>query len=293
MWTSSRTTSGRSARIVRTASSTEPASARTSTRPSSSARTPLRKIAWSSTITTRRQARSSALASQGELDLGARAGLERIVALPPWRSMRPMIDSRTPRRSAGIAVGVEARRRGRARRPGRASAPSRRRRRSAPASPANFAALVSASRVAATSGAAALVERAVADGDDVDRHAVRVLDLGRDRARARRRGCRPRPGAIAVEQPGAQLALLAAREGRHLARDRRRASASGSASAAPSRAGGRRPRRAPGSGSARPRSAARLRPRRHRKGARMRPSAAAATTTASTTSRAWPRAPLA
>src|SRR5512138_385335 len=29
----------------------------------------------------------------------------RIVACPPWRSIRPMIDSRTPRRSGGIAAG--------------------------------------------------------------------------------------------------------------------------------------------------------------------------------------------
>src|SRR5439155_4887792 len=32
-------------------------------------------------------------------------GAERTVARPPWRSMRPTIDSRTPRRSAGTAAG--------------------------------------------------------------------------------------------------------------------------------------------------------------------------------------------
>ena len=35
-------------------------------------------------------------------------GVERIVAVPPWRSIRPMIDSRTPAAVGGDRVRVEA-----------------------------------------------------------------------------------------------------------------------------------------------------------------------------------------
>jgi hypothetical protein len=53
MCTSSRTTSGSSAPIRFTASATVLASPITSTRPASSARTPARNMAWSSTTKTR------------------------------------------------------------------------------------------------------------------------------------------------------------------------------------------------------------------------------------------------
>ena len=58
-----------------------------------------------------------------------------------------------------------------------------------------------------------------------------------------------RRGLVGVE-PRAQLALLAARELRDLARDRRRGAGSARASAGPSRAGAPRPRRAPARGCA-------------------------------------------
>ena len=137
-------------------------------------------------------------------------------ARPPWRSIRPTIDSRTPRRSAGTAVGVEAR-------PavahehldplGRDLGVERHRRRRA----ANLAAFTSASRAAATSASRARVERRVADRDDLDRHAVRLLDLGRGRLE-RELATVALAGRAAAVQPRAQLALLAARERGHLAR---------------------------------------------------------------------------
>ena len=77
---------------------------RTSTRPSSSARTPARKRSWSSTITT--------LGVRGHRGVPSPArprcrgpGASRIAARPPCRSMRPTMESRTPRRSAGTASG--------------------------------------------------------------------------------------------------------------------------------------------------------------------------------------------
>ena len=108
IWTSSRTTSGsRGARCTRSRRRRSRASPTTSTRPSSSARTPARKSAWSSTRTTRGSAHR---ALQHELDLGARP--RRGVHLGAARRGAPCaraIDSRRPRRSAGTAGGVEAR----------------------------------------------------------------------------------------------------------------------------------------------------------------------------------------
>ena len=97
--------------------------------------------------------------------------------------------------------------------------------------------------------ARALVERAVADGDDVDARAVLLLDLG---GGLLERGAQVARLALrAVEQPAAQLALLAAGELRDRRAGRRRASARARASAGRCRAGARRPRRAPASGCAR------------------------------------------
>ncbi len=64
---------------------------------------------------------------------------------------------------------------------------------------------------------ARIVEHMVADGDDVDRHRVRVLDLG-GRGLDRRGEAVGRARRRAVEQPRPQLALLAPGERRHLAR---------------------------------------------------------------------------
>ncbi len=88
--------------MQRTASSTVAASPSTSTSPSSSARTPARNSWWSSTMTT---LGASLMPCHPQLDLGALAGRRVDAARPPWRSMRPTIDSRTPRRSAGTAPG--------------------------------------------------------------------------------------------------------------------------------------------------------------------------------------------
>ena len=130
--------------------------------------------------------------------------------------MRPTIDSRTPRRSAGTASGSKPGPRSRTNTSTRSLADlgvdgDRRR------GPANLAALTIASRAAATSASARVVERAVADRHDVDRDAVRLLDLGRgelERGRERR-ALAERPAAV---EPRAQLALLAAREPGDLAR---------------------------------------------------------------------------
>ena len=126
--------------------------------------------------------------------------------------MRPTIDSRTPRRSAGHRVGIEARAAvahehldALRRRP--------RRRRETGSGPANLAALTSASRAAATSASAPRVERAVADRHDVDRDAVVLLDLGGGELERRRERAALAQRAAAVE-PRAQLALLAAGERR-------------------------------------------------------------------------------
>ena len=137
-----------------------------------------------------------------------------IVARPPWRSMRAIIESRTPRRSAGAASGSK---------PGPAVAHE-------DLGAAVLDLGVERDRLRAgelgrvherlagggDQRARALVERAVADGHDLDRHVVVGLDLGRgglQRARERRRAGGPR-----VVQPGAQLALLAAGERGDLAR---------------------------------------------------------------------------
>ena len=140
-------------------------------------------------------------------------GAEWIAARPPWRAMRPTIDSRTPRRSSGTRGRVEARaavahedlqrvvgRLG-VDVDGRAAAELRR-----------------VDHRLARGGherLAAPVERAVADDHDLDRHAVRALDLAGHRLE---RGGEPVVVALAAGQPRAQLALLRARQGGHRAR---------------------------------------------------------------------------
>ena len=124
------------------------------------------------------------------------------VARPPWRSMRPTIESRTPRRSAGTASAVEARAAiahedldalaldlGEERDRLRARELRRVHQRLA--------------RGGDQRGRA-VVERPVAHGDDLDRHVVVALDLGRgglQRARERRRA---RPGACRSATPAAR-----------------------------------------------------------------------------------------
>ena len=183
MWTSSSTTSGFSRRIAATASSTVPASARTSTRPSSSARTPARKSSWSSTITTLGSCalirpRSPALrgALDRQLDLGPAAG-SRSDLRAPARPLHPADDRLAHAAAVGGHGGeVESR-------PAVADEdldPRRprppRRRGSGPAPAACLAAFSSASRAAPSTASAARRARS------------------RRRRRPRRRpGARPRP----------------------------------------------------------------------------------------------------
>src|SRR4051812_25198096 len=79
-------------------------------------------------------------------------GREWTVAVPPWRSMRPTIESRTPRRSAGTSSGANPGPRSRTNTSKRPSSTSAYR--AIGSGPANFDALTSASRAAATSAAA-------------------------------------------------------------------------------------------------------------------------------------------
>ena len=251
MWTSSRTTSGASDAISATASATVAASPTTSTSPSSSDRTPARNSAWSSTSRTRGViGRRPLRSSTSSTSVPPPPGAAWIAARPPWRSIRPTIDSRTPRRSAGTRGRIEAR----------------------PAvAHEDLEALVGRLRVdrhgARVAGElrgvehrlargrderlAVAIERRVADGDDVDRDAVRLLDLlggglqrGRQRALAVGAASARRSARCAARAPGGGRAPRP-RAGR------RRASARARASAGRSRAGARRPRRAPASGSAR------------------------------------------
>ena len=179
-----------------------------------------------------------------------RRGAAWIAARPPWRSMRPTIDSRTPRRSAGHRGGIEA----------RAAvadedlqrAPRRPRRR--PPTGRAAGELRGVEHRLAGGGderLAVAVERRVADRDDVDR-ARRApprsprgrLQRGGQPALAVRRRGRARRATRAARAPGGARA-------RRPRAGRRRASARARASAGPSRAGARRPRRAPASGCAR------------------------------------------
>ena len=81
-----------------------------------------------------------------------------------------------------------------------------------------MAALTSASRAAATSASPRSSSGAVADRDDLDRHAVVVLDLGRGGLERARRALRVGRARRAAVEPRAQLALLAAGERGDLAR---------------------------------------------------------------------------
>ena len=201
--------------MQRTASSTVAASPSTSTSPSSSARTPARKSWWSSTMTTLgacpviAPARAAARPRCPPRPRCARRRRRR------GARMRPTIDSRTPRRSVGHGVGVEAR---------------------AAVAHEHLDALLADLGVdghrlrsgelggvderLARGGderLGARVERAVADRHDVDGDAVVLLDLGRGELERRRERAALAQRAPAV-QPRAQLALLAAREAGHLAR---------------------------------------------------------------------------
>jgi hypothetical protein len=141
--------------------------------------------------------------------------VEWIAAVPPWRSMRPTIDSRTPRRSAGTAPGSKP---GPRSRTNTSSSSSRTSANTDTAAPSpNFAALTIASRAAADDRLGVVVELRVADRHDVDRHAVRVLRLG---GRQLERGLEGRALAerAAAVEPRAQLALLAAGERGDVAR---------------------------------------------------------------------------
>ena len=204
--TSSSTTSGRVAVMTVTAWSTSAASPTTSTPVTSvrpiSACTPVRNIRWSSTSTTRTRrplaplARAGLRSRTGACRLGRLvthdvvsalsissstsvppSGTARSRAVPPLRCIRPMIDSRTPIRSAG----TESR-----------SKPG-------PRSRTDTKTVLALDLGEDLHGAALatvlggvhhcfprglhlcgqlLVERAVADHDDLDGHAVLVLDLG-------------------------------------------------------------------------------------------------------------------
>src|SRR5215204_5636796 len=231
-WTSSRTTSGRVRRMPSTAASTSPASPTISNSPPSSARSPERKKWWSSTRKTliigappwkscpthrgtpsgfpgplRPNPSGSRLAPrQAQLDLGALAGGGEDgdgAAVAPDPAADGVGDAATVGRHL---VGVEAlalvahepaeffrlhldvhRDQRRPRVPGRVER-----------------------RLLAgvDQGPAGLVERGVADHDDVDGHVVALLDPGRDRLDGR-----PQPALgrhRGPVQPGPQLPLLPA-----------------------------------------------------------------------------------
>ena len=84
----------------------------------SSARTPARNIAWSSTITTRTRRVVSAhwlLSCRGSFSRTSvpSPGVDRISAVPPWRAIRSRMLLRTPCRSAGTVSGSKPRPRSR------------------------------------------------------------------------------------------------------------------------------------------------------------------------------------
>src|SRR3954469_20000163 len=213
-WTSSSTTSGARATISRTAPSTSPASPTICTRPSSSARTPARNSAWSSTSTTVGRAPPRASASvpviQHQLHLPARFGraVPGGAAAAAGHPAHDRLADAAP--VLGHGVGIEA----------------------APAvADEDLGAPVGdldeqrdglgAAAVAHGVGqrlaggrderAVAVVEVAVADGDDLDRDAVGLLDLGGGGARGVGQPL-VGTGLGRARQPRAQLALLAARE---------------------------------------------------------------------------------
>ena len=196
--------------------------------------------------------------------------------------MRAIIESLTPRRSAGTASGLEAR----------------------PAvAHEHLGAPVldlGVERDRLRAGELRRVhERLAGGGDQRARRARRAARRRRSRPRSARGGrTRPRPRRPPARPPASPCPRAACRSATPAARapggararrpraGRRRASARARASAAPSRAGARRPRRAPGSGSARrARRSARARAG-STTGARMIVTAISATATGSITSRA-------
>src|SRR4051794_10670216 len=224
MCTSSSTTSGAVASISLTASSTPEASPTTSTSGSSCARTPARKSSWSSTMRTRvmaagdprgsfprgdASARSCARRWKHQLDLGALPGPRRDARMPAVARHPPddrFADAATIGR---YGIRIEAR---------------------TAIAHEDLEPVVARLRVDVHDRAAtelrrvdhrlarrghkrpgALVERSVADRDDLHTRAVVALDLARgrlercaDRGRAAGRGT--------TTQPRAQLALLPARK---------------------------------------------------------------------------------
>src|SRR4051794_4857795 len=225
MWTSSKTTSGCASPMSRTASSTPEASPTTSTSGSSCARTPARKSSWSSTMRTRvmaagdprgsfpraatRRLDSCAGRWKHQLDLGALPGPRRDARVPAVARHPPddrFADAATIGR---YGIRIEAR---------------------TAIAHEDLEPVVARLRVDVHDRAAAelrrvdhrltrrghkrpgaLVERSVADRDDLHTRAVVALDLARgrlercaDRGRAAGRGT--------TTQPRAQLALLPARK---------------------------------------------------------------------------------
>ena len=194
--------------MTRTASSTSPASPTTSTRSPSSERTPARNERVVVDQDDRGRPHRSLLAPAAQVHLGALA--RRASRSPPCRRARAM---RADDGVGDAAAGPAAPRRGRSPRPCRARTPRaarrrpRRRRRRASA-PACCAALTTASRAAATSASS----RSSTGASPTTTSSTARRGAPRPRARAPRARCgRSAPAAaLALVQPRAQLALLAA-----------------------------------------------------------------------------------
>ena len=160
---------------------------------------------------------ASSRALQPQLDLGALAG-HRVDRRRRRRGarMRPTIDSRTPRRSAGTASGSKPGPRSRTNTSTRVARRPRRRRTPA-APPANLAALTIASRAAATSASASSSSGQSPTATTSTATPCVLLRLGGGELErgGERRALAARPAAV---EPRAQLALLAAGEAGDLAR---------------------------------------------------------------------------
>ena len=170
-------------------------------------------------------------------------GLETIETLPPWRRIRPRIESAMPRRSVGTWSGSKPLPSSRTNPVSSSGSTSTYTETSG--APECRAALKAASWQASTSALAGLVERGVAHHHDVDGHVVALLDGWRSP---------PRPaaaGPLAAQAPGTARPAAPAPAGGpgRRPRGRRRPAGSGPGCAAPSRAGGRPSRRGPRSGS--------------------------------------------
>ena len=211
----------------------------------------------------------------------------RTVAEPPRRAIRACTDSASPFRSPGTAAGSNPRPRSRTNSDTSAGSTSAKSETTLGTGPLHGVDRRLARR--RQQGGQVVVELAVPDGDGLDGHPVLGLDLLLDEPHpgGQRQACVVhRAGRPAVEQPGAQLALLRPGQLDDLLRIARPGAGSGRASAAPSHAPGRpcRPAPRPGSGPGarrrgRGRSAAtrgRAPPRSRRSPAPPRPAAAAA-----------------